>query len=83
MSTAVEASSQLQTSPEISEAERQRHLMELDAQLNFDKAMMNFVKEDLKDLNEENKSERRDDCASSISDHIKWGNSVELNSHSS
>ena len=38
MSTAVEASSQLQVSPEISEAERQRHLMEMDAQCNVDKA---------------------------------------------
>jgi hypothetical protein len=42
MSAAVEASSQLQTSPEIPEAVRQRHLMEMDAQLNFDKAMANF-----------------------------------------
>jgi len=82
MSAAVEASSQLQISPEIPEAVRQRHLMEMDAQLNFDKAMANFVREDPKDLNEENKSERRDDCSSSISD-VKWGDSVELNSQSS
>ncbi len=83
MSTEVEAPSQLQISPEIPEAVRQRHLMEMDAQLNFDKAMANFVREDLKDLNEENKSEKREDCSSSISDHIKWGDSVELNSQSS
>ena len=33
-------------------------------------------------MNEEDKSEKRDDCSSSISD-VKWGDSVELNSQSS
>jgi hypothetical protein len=86
MSTAMEESSLSQVSPEISEAEKQKHLMELEAQLHFNKAMST---EDLKDLNEEKKSERRDDCTSSvssgdqISDHINWGHSVELNSQSS
>jgi hypothetical protein len=85
MNTAMEESSQPQISPEISEAEKQKHLLELEAQLQFNKSMSRIVTEDLKDLNEEKKSERRDDCASSVSsgDHINWGHSVELNSHSS
>jgi hypothetical protein len=83
MSTAVEAPSQLQASPEVSDEVKQRHLMEMDVQCNVDNAMANFVKEDLKDLNVEIKSERRDDCSSNTSDHIKWGESVELNSQSS
>ncbi len=85
MNTAMEESSQLEISPEISEAEKQKHLMELEAQLHFNKAMSGIETEDLKNLNKENKSERHDDCTSSVSsgDHINWGNSVELNSHSS
>jgi hypothetical protein len=63
MHTVMEESSQLQISPEISEVERQRHLLELDAQLQFNKAI---EAEDPKDLNEEKKSEKRDDCASSV-----------------
>ncbi len=85
MKTAMDGSSQLQISPEISETEKQNHLMELEAQLHFNKAMADIEKEYPDDLSEEKKAEKRDDCSSSVSsgDYIKWENSVELNSHSS
>jgi hypothetical protein len=82
--TPMEESSQQQISPEISEAKRQKHLGELEAQLHFNRTLTKFADEDLNDLNEEKKVETQDDCASSVSSggtyHPK---SVDLHSHSS
>ncbi len=46
---AMEGSSQQQISPEISEAEKQKHLVELEAQHHFNRTMAKFEKEDLND----------------------------------
>jgi hypothetical protein len=58
--------------------------VKLEAQHHFNKTMAKFEKEDLNDLNEEKKIDRRDDCASSVSsgDTFKCMNSVDLNSQS-
>ncbi len=83
--TPMEGSSQQQISPEISEAKRQRHLAELEAQLQFNKTIAKFADEDLNDLNGKKKDETHDDCASSVTSGGSYQNpkSVDLNSHSS
>ncbi len=65
--TPMEGSSQQQISPEISEAKRQKHLAEFEAQLHYNKTIAKFTDEDLNDLNEEKKVETRNDRASSVS----------------
>ncbi len=81
----MEGSSQQQISPEISEALKQKHLGELEAQFHFNKTIAKFADEDLNDLNEEKKVETRDDCAASVSsgDTFKCMSSADLNSQSS
>ncbi len=59
MDTAMERSSQQQISPEISEALKQRHLGELEAQFHFNKTIAKFADEDLNDLNKEKKKSKR------------------------
>jgi hypothetical protein len=67
MDIAMEGPSQQQISPAMSEAEKQKHLGELEAQFHFNKTMAKFEKEDLNDLNEEKKVDGRDDGTSSVS----------------
>jgi hypothetical protein len=69
----------------MSEAEKQKHLGELEAQFHFNKTVAKFEKEDLNDLNEEKKVDGHDDGTSSVSSGgtFKCMNSVDLNSQSS
>ncbi len=66
MDIAMEDSSQQEISPEISEAVKQKHLVEMDAQFHFNRTLAKFTNEDPNDLNEEKTVETRDDCAASI-----------------
>ena len=85
MDGALEGSSPQQISSEISEASRQRHLVEMDAQFHFNRTLAKFTSGDPNDLNESKTVEARDDCSASVSsgNTYKSPSSVDLNSQSS